>query len=241
MDNSWRFGYLLCIFTQLIEKGRGRQNVVAARTNPNTSVNKTIMKKCILSLAVLFSAIYASAQSGAVAEIGKEYKLAEFNLNANRLEAGFNIGQAGSFTEYAAFGTGANILYNGFYLDFIKAEPHHKYFSEISDTDWNDSCAYSINLGYQVPIVKWLRIMPLVGYAQTNYGITDGSSYSISADNDISWYHNYKVTPGSRKHYFNYGGGISIQPIKWFSINAVATRRAIYGGIAVNLLTFVQQ
>ena len=50
-----------------------------------------------------------------------------------------------------------------------------------------------------------------------------------------SWYHTYTVTPGSRVHYFNYGGGVSIQPLKWFSINFAYTRHAIYGGLAIDI------
>lgn len=201
-----------------------------------------MMKRLSLSIALLSLALCANAQSALVAETGKEYTLAEFSLYPKRIEFGLSFGQAGSFSDYARFGMGANILYNGFYLDFIKADPQHKYNNEISDTDWNDTCAFSINIGYQVPILSWLRIMPLVGYAQTNDGITDGSSLNLSSgDETITWYHSYDVTPGSRKHYFNYGGGISVQPCQWFSVNLAATRHALYGGIGINLLAFAQQ
>ena len=187
-------------------------------------------------------AIGANAQSVAVAEVGKEYKLAEFLINPNRLEAGLTVGQAASFSSYARFGMGASLLYNGIYLDFIEAEPQHKYTSEISDTKWNDTCAFSIGLGYQFPLTKWLRIMPLIGYSQTNDGITDGSSMSLSADIDsFTWYHEYEVTKGSRSHYFNYGGGISVQPCKWFSINLIATRHALYGGVSLDILAFARK
>ena len=80
--------------------------------------------------------------------------------------------------------------------------------------------------------------MPLLGYAQTNEGVTDASSINISGnseDETISIYHTYTVTPGSRVHYFNYGGGVSIQPLKWFSINFAYTRYAVYGGIAIDI------
>ena len=123
------------------------------------------MKRLFFSIVLAVIAIGAAAQSGAVAEVGKEYKLAEFLINPSRMEAGLTIGQVGSFSDYARFGLGANVLYNGFYLDFIEADPQHKYNNEISDTDWNDTCAFAINIGYQIPILSWLRIMPLVGYA----------------------------------------------------------------------------
>ena len=84
--------------------------------------------------------------------------------------------------------------------------------------------------------------MPLLGYAQTNDGITDASEtiFDYDEDSGVSTYHPYKVTPGSRQHYFNYGGGLSIQPCKWFSINLVGTRHAIYGGIGIDIIAIAQ-
>lgn len=163
----------------------------------------------------------------------------DFARNTRRLEVGINIGQAGSFSPYADFGMGLNLVAAGFYADCLVASPQHKYNHTVSNTKWNDTEAFCINAGYQIPIFNWLRIMPIVGYAQTNEGITDGSSLDWSyGENSTTFYHHYTVTPGSRIHYFNYGGGISIQPCRWFSINAVATRCALYGGIAFNLLAF---
>ena len=194
------------------------------------------MKRLLFILiARLFLSVGAKAQS-AGAGIGTEIHLFDFPLNVNRLEAGLTIGQAGSFSEYARFGMGASVLVAGVYVDFIRAEPQHKYDRHIQDIKWNDTEAFSINAGYQIPILEWLRIMPLVGYSQTNYGTTDGSYLDWdTADDGTSWYHHYTVTPGSRAHYINYGGGISIQPVKWVSINLIGTRHAIYGGIALDI------
>ena len=188
------------------------------------------MKKIILALAILASAIFANAQT----------RLFDFESNEGRIEAGFNIGQVGSFTKYADIGFGINVLFYGVYLDVMRQEPAHKYNDTISDTKWDDHSVFSINLGYQIPILKWLRVMPLLGYTQTNEGVTDGSSLHIdsSGDNSVIWYHRYDVTPGSRIHYFTYGGGLSIQPCRWFSVNLVGTSRGLYGGVGINLLSF---
>ncbi|MBR6305770.1 MAG: hypothetical protein IKR38_03195 [Bacteroidales bacterium] len=41
-------------------------------------------------------------------------------------------------------------------------------------------------------------------------GITDASTINIKTGEESSYvYHTYTVTPGSRAHYFNFGGGIS--------------------------------
>ncbi len=195
------------------------------------------MKKIILIVSLLGLALGANAQTGAKAEVGKEWKLFDFSMNLKRLEFGINAGQAGSFSNYADFALGANLLVDGFYLDFLTSEAQHRY-SRTSDTKWNDTVAWCINAGYQIPIFKWLRIMPVIGYAQTNDGITDASKTIYDwSDESLDVYHPYKVTPGSRKHYLNYGGGLSIQPCKWFSINLIGTAHALYGGIAVDITT----
>lgn len=196
------------------------------------------MKQYIIAfIAFIGLSLSASAQAGSGAVLSNEIKLFEFPLNATRIEAGFNFGQVASFSDYARFTFGANVMIAGVYLDFMSADPQHKY-GPTSDTKWDDNRAFCINAGYQIPILKWLRVMPLVGYAQTNDGITDASEtyWDYDEDGGSSTYHPYKVTPGSRLHYFNYGGGLSIQPCKWFSINLIGTRHALYGGIGVNLL-----
>lgn len=195
------------------------------------------MKRSLLILALLACSFGASAQAG-YAEIEKEYKLFEFQLNANRLEFGINVGEAGAFSRYADFALGANLLVNGFYLDFLTSDARHKY-SPTSDTKWNDSVAFCINAGYQIPILKWLRIMPLIGYAQNNDGITDASVTVWDVDEyTVDTYHPYKVT--SRNHYLNYGGGLSIQPCKWFSVNLIATNHALYGGFGFDLVSLAK-
>ena len=196
------------------------------------------MKKIVAIIVALICSAGLFAQSGGGAIIEKEYHLFDFTLNASRLEGGLTLGQVGSFTERERFGMGAYVLYNGFYLDFIKAEPQHRYYSHVTDDLWNDNCAFSIDAGYQIPLTGWLRLMPILGYTQTNEGVTDGSSVHISAgDETTTWYHDYTVTPGSRRHYFNFGAGLSIQPCKWFSINLIASRYALYGGIGLDIVT----
>lgn len=200
------------------------------------------MKKTISLIFAIICTVYVYAQAGGGAVLEKEYHLFDFSLNASRLEAGITAGQVGSFTDRARFGLGAYAMYNGFYLDFIKADPQHKYNSHLTDEQYHDTAAFSIDAGYQIPILKWLRFMPLVGYTQTNEGITDGKSFNYDYDEGGggSWYHDYSVTPGSRRHYFNYGGGLSIQPCKWFSVNLIASRYALYGGVGIDIITIAK-
>ena len=184
------------------------------------------MKRLIISLVLLSVTVCAHAQ------------LFDFSSNNNRYEVGMNFGQMAFNTQYARFGVGMNTLAWGVYLDFNMTAAQHKFDRKFSDTQWNDDEFFNINLGYQIPILSWIRIMPLVGYAQTNEGITDASTFNINPGEELSStsiYHTYTVTPGSRVHYFNYGGGVSIQPLKWFSINFAYTRFAVYGGFAIDI------
>ena len=184
------------------------------------------MKRYIISLVLLFVTVCAHAQ------------LFDFSSNNNRYEIGLNLGQMAFNTQYARFGMGMNTFAWGVYLDFNMTAAQHKFDRKFSDTQWDDDEFFNINLGYQIPILSWIRVMPLLGYAQTNEGITDASTFNINPGEELSStsiYHTYTVTPGSHVHYFNYGGGVSIQPLKWFSINFAYTRYAIYGGFAIDI------
>lgn len=189
------------------------------------------MKRLTLLSALLAFALSANAQ------------MFDFAANTRRLEAGFTAGvttgDSGSFqADDARFGFGAYLLASGFYLDFIRSDAQHRYYNTIENVQWEDTRSFSINAGYQIPILPWLRIMPVIGYAQNNHGITDGTRMKAdTSDDTTTWYHPYSVDPESRQHHFNYGGGLSIQPCKWFSINAIATRRALYGGIGIDILS----
>lgn len=184
------------------------------------------MKRLLFFFAFVFSATATNAQ------------WLDFSNNSGRIEAGFNVGQAGSHTRYEGIGMGVNMSFCGVYLDFIKYGPQHRYSSEVSDTDWNDSVALSINAGYQFPLLSWLRVMPLMGYSHTSEGLTKGSELRIDSSDSPSLYHPYKVDKSSRTHAVNFGGGVSIQPFKWFSLSFVYTKNAVYGGFSLNLSAF---
>lgn len=106
------------------------------------------MKRLILSLVLLSVAVCAHAQ------------LFDFSSNNNRYEAGLNFGQMALNTQYARFGVGLNTLAWGVYLDLNMTAAQHKFDRKIGDTQWNDDEFFNINLGYQIPILSWLRATP---------------------------------------------------------------------------------
>lgn len=167
----------------------------------------------------------------------------DLSLNQGRYEVGINLSQVATTTKYSRLTLGGSVMAWGVYLDMTTALPQHRYDNTVSDTKWNDDKVFLIHAGYQLPVLKWLRIMPLVGYMQTNEGITDASKLKAEANDDttVTLYHPYKVTPGSRIHYLDFGGGISVQPLKWFSINLIYTRYSIQGGIGISIQSFAHE
>jgi len=187
------------------------------------------MKKSIFIAALMAMTMGANAQ------------WLDFSTNNERYGAGFHVGMAGWNCEYSDLGFGVSLNLLGMYFDYMKAGPEHRYDNHVTNTLYDDSVAWHLNVGYQIPILPWLRVMPLIGYCQTNAGITDATTVNIEVDdnNNARMFHDYDVTPGTRRHYFNFGGGLFIQPIRWAEIYAVGSRHAIYGGISLNLSAFV--
>lgn len=183
------------------------------------------MKKALITLALFAIAVTSNAQW---------FDLTE---NHSRYNLGFQLGAAGFGTQYSDFGVGVSLSVWGVYLDFLIAPPDHQTDNHVTNTLWEDDEAFVINAGYQIPVLPWLRVAPIIGYSQTNYGYTDASTVNIHVDNENSGHisHDYIVVEESRRHEVNFGAGIFVDPIEWLSIYAVATRRAIYGGIGFNL------
>lgn len=186
------------------------------------------MKKTILIIATMVAFVMsANAQ------------LFDFSSNIGRVGIGVQGGQSMPKTEYSEFGFGLSLQMYGVQVDFINVVPAHKYDNHVTNTLYRDSASFNINLGYQIPVLPWLRIMPMIGYSQTNYGDTDATTVNIDADeNTATMYHDYDVVSGSRQHYFNYGVGLSLTPFKYVDIYGVYSAQAIYGGIAINLNAF---
>ena len=191
------------------------------------------MKKSIIIAAMMAVAMGASAQ------------WLDFTNNANRYEIGINLGVAGMNSEFHDFGIGASLSAWGVYLDFITAGPMYKHDDRSASMNdpvelrlLPDSTTTSINLGYQIPVLPWLRVMPLVGININTCGYTDMSRTQTETSEygntvNVNLVHPY--TEERTWASFNFGGGLFISPVKWVSIYGVYTINAIYGGLSFNL------
>lgn len=157
----------------------------------------------------------------------------DFKQNSERLFLGVQLGQAGTATEFHGFGWGLSLSVCGVYVDFLRSSPQYVSDNHLINELWDDYSAYTISLGYQIPVFPWLRLAPIIGYSQTNYGFTDIGTLNqhVDEDGNITNRHDYVVE--KRFHELNYGGGVFVQPLDHLEFYGVCTRRAIYGGISI--------
>lgn len=143
----------------------------------------------------------------------------------------WNIGILGGCMGYAddltmgAFGM--NTTVKGFYADFLVLPRAH-----VNDTNvekWDDKQCFGFHAGYQIPIVKALRIIPMIGYSHISKGTTDGSSWSVGSNGIVN---SYKAD--TKINEFDYGAMVVVN-IKKVNIDVAVTRHAIFGGVALEL------
>ena len=141
----------------------------------------------------------------------------------------WNIGLQGGYINFDETGSGmcgVSFTLKGIHVDLGGLGPGHKH--DVNVGKWTSKVAYSIHIGYQIPIVNAFRIIPLIGYASTGKGYTDGYNYEISYGGTVT--NDSSMTFDNQG--FDYGAKFVIN-IKKFNINIAATRYVYYGGVAL--------
>lgn len=184
-----------------------------------------MLKKSIILLALAMFLISTS-----------KAQFLDFKQNNKRAYLGVQLGQAGTDTEFDGFGFGCSVSIYGVYADFLYSAPQYANDNHLVNELWDDYSAFTINLGYQIPLLPWLRVAPIIGYSQTNYGKTDIGTLNqhIEDDGDITISHDYNVE--KRFHELNYGGALFVELFGVFELYGAYTRRSIYGGVSFNLV-----
>ena len=185
------------------------------------------MKKLTL-IAVLFSMMTLSSQA----------QWLDFSSNKQEATIGLNMGVVGYHFDgshidktYAGFGGGVSCSLFGIYVDCIYQSPEHRWGKKIDPIIYNDHTALTINVGYKIPVLPILNIIPMIGYSNETTGWTDCSTINFDY-NTYTFYHDYDVE--HRYNHFNYGAGISVKPLDWMEVGVVCTAHAIYGNFSVN-------
>ena len=179
------------------------------------------MKKIFLAMVILLGCLTANAQNW--------FPVGE--VNAHHFGFGIQAGSLGMGKEVTRFGLGANLLAYGVYLDGLYSAPEHR--SDPKMGVWDDSSAFSVHIGYQVPILEWLRIIPIIGYAEVSRGTTDGTDYNYEySTSSHQWIINNKYTKSWKNGGFDAGGSlvVNLGPVNLF---VTGTMSSVYGGIGV--------
>lgn len=179
------------------------------------------MKKIFLAMVILLGSVTANAQNW--------FPVAD--VNAHHFGFGIQGGSLGMGKEVTRAAFGANFLAYGIYLDCLYASPQHR--SDPKMAVWDDNSGFSIHLGYQVPILEWLRIIPIIGYAEVSKGTTDGTDYNYEySTSSHRWIINNKYTKTWKDGGFDAGGSlvVNVGPVNIF---VTGTMCSVYGGIGV--------
>lgn len=171
------------------------------------------MKK-LLVLAFLFVIVFSAKGQSRIAEV-----------NNNKYAIGFNLGAIGIGKSQTLFGFGFSGTIWGVYIDFLLHPNEHGTSTKVDK--WNDEQGIATHIGYQIPISKHFRIIPMIGYGEVNKGVTDGSDYSISGG---SVHNNYHAT--SRDGGFDFGTALVLN-FGMLNIYATGTLWSLSAGIGI--------
>lgn len=118
---------------------------------------------------------------------------------------------------------GINLSIWGIYADV--------FFSPAAHTDdtgvdtWEDDQGIATHIGYQIPIRRWLRLIPVVGYCKVSEGETDGSDYYI---NDSGVHNAFTANWSEGGVDF---GGLMVLHFGIINIYLGGTTSSAYGGV----------
>lgn len=115
----------------------------------------------------------------------------------------------------------------GVYLDIGGWPRSHK--EDVRIDKWDDECCFAFHLGYQFPVLKQLKITPIMGYYKHQSEYTDGNYWKIDnygIDN--------KFVVQDKLNGFDYGCNIQTD-IKRFSILGTLTKNMWYVGVGFNM------
>lgn len=173
------------------------------------------MKKLFLILIIMSTVLEVSAKN--------VFPFKEVNNKWNLGVIGGYVGYGKNISNGAV---GISLTIKGFYADIMGWPSSHEH--DMGVDKWSDKTSLVLHTGYQIPIVKSLRIIPIVGFSKVAYGTTDGSDYDIS---DSGTVHN-KFSESKAISGLDFGGIVVIN-IKKLNINLALTKYTILGGIAM--------
>lgn len=119
-------------------------------------------------------------------------------------------------------GVGATV--RGFHITIGGTGSTHEH--DVNVDTWNEDASWTLHAGYQIPIVKSFRVIPVIGVIGVGEAHTNGYDWNYSHGQI-----NNKVSV-DMTHKFDYGAHLVFSHRKLI-INALLTRHAFLGGIGL--------
>ena len=119
---------------------------------------------------------------------------------------------------------GLNLTIKGVYIDFLGKGSSHK--SDVRVDKWKESTGTVFHAGYQLPVTKAFRIIPIVGYYTLSRTTTDGYDWKATSSGISN-----KTSTSVDSKGLDYGG-ILVLNIKHVNIYGACSSHALYGGVA---------
>lgn len=172
------------------------------------------MRKLIL---LLMLAVCASADA-------QLFTKEAFKAANGKWSLGVSGGVVGLPDDSSQGAVGLNLTIKGFYLDVMGWPSSHD--NDVRVDKWKEKTCNTVHFGYQIPITKAFRLIPVVGYFRVGHTTTDGYDWTVrngtihnatSSSNDVDG--------------IDYGG-VAVINIKRINIYGAYTRHCLYGGIA---------
>lgn len=169
------------------------------------------MKKIIfLMMAVLFCISASSKNTFPFREVNSKW----------------NISINGGYNHNAKLGVyGLGLTIKGFHLTIGGTGSSHKH--DVKVDTWKEKSTCLIHAGYQIPITKSFRIIPVAGMAGAGEVVTDGADWDVSQNGTIN-----NKTIQDIKYKFDYGAHLVYNHRKLI-INLAATRYTLFAGIGL--------
>lgn len=170
-------------------------------------------------LASIFLTIGIAVQAQVFTKEAFDYANKSFSI-------GLIGGVVGAQDDMAYGALGVNITAYGLYADFMGWPKSHA--NDVEVEKWHDKSSMAAHVGYQLPVTKSFRIIPVVGYAKVEEGATDGSNWKVGSSgivNDFEAEH--------KKDGVDYGA-VLVLNIGKINLYAAGTRRTFFGGLGFN-------
>ena len=139
---------------------------------------------------------------------------------------GLTLGIIGWQDDQPTAAIGFSLQFFGFYYDLMGLPIAHT--DDIGTEEWVCDRSFATHIGYQLPITKTVRIIPIIGFADWGTATVDGVHWSI-IDGHVHNETNYNPDGGDG---LDYGGILVIHHKKW-NFSAMYTNHSVILGAAI--------